>query len=636
MNELREHLVHGPPGTGKTGYLSVQAPRAAAKYGAAGVAIVSLTRSAAETIAARVPGLPDENVGTLHAFAYRALDRPPLAETPEGLALWNAHCDAHSPNLKILKAAHNPDADAPLEMAGASTDGEKLLEDLQTRRARMEEPDAWPARLQHFHELWTEWKADVGRIDFTDMIEQLLTADPRPEQPDDDEWTADVTGPGYRGRFPGSPAVVMIDEAQDLSRLEMALIRRFAEHLQQVVIVGDSFQNLYQWRGSEPEVFAGGQYASEIVLGQSWRVPATVLDYARAWVTDRIDLPFPEYRPRPADPEDPDGPAAQGRVLHLPCRYRAPSPLIRAVNNDLRRTVIEKVRDPETLTWIERQRPAEVMVLATCRYMLDAVARGLREAGIPFHNPYQETQGSWNPMRGARRLAAFLRPDGGVWPGENRLWTWQDLVDWSEPLTAKGVFKRGGKTFAESMLIEDRFGESQADETVPLETLLQLLTREAADRATSMDVDWWAENLRAKRRQQFLYALEVLRTRGKLALRETPRVVLGTIHSVKGAEADCVYVFPDLSHAAYWGSWSLPSTRGSVVRQFYVAFTRARHTLTLLDPSGAEYAQLPNPRAQGGPAPCPEPTTSTAPEVPATSPPPRALATDPTLIGLTS
>ena len=27
---------------------------------------------------------------TLHAHAYRALDKPPLAETPEGLKEWNA------------------------------------------------------------------------------------------------------------------------------------------------------------------------------------------------------------------------------------------------------------------------------------------------------------------------------------------------------------------------------------------------------------------------------------------------------------------------------------------------------------------------------------------------------------------
>ncbi|MCE5308667.1 MAG: ATP-binding domain-containing protein [Acidobacteriales bacterium] len=55
--------------------------------------------------------------------------------------------------------------------------------------------------------------------------------------------------------------------------------------------------------------------------------------------------------------------------------------------------------------------------------------------------------------------------------------------------------------------------------------------------------------------------------------------MVGTIHSVKGGQADVVYLFPDLSqagdaHYAHGGA-----SRDSVIRQFYVGATRARERL---------------------------------------------------------
>lgn len=58
------------------------------------------------------------------------------------------------------------------------------------------------------------------------------------------------------------------------------------------------------------------------------------------------------------------------------------------------------------------------------------------------------------------------------------------------------------------------------------------------------------------------------------------RLTVGTIHSVKGSEADVVYVLPDLS-PAQWGQWT-KGDRDALVRLFYVAFTRAREELVLV------------------------------------------------------
>ena len=79
------------------------------------------------------------------------------------------------------------------------------------------------------------------------------------------------------------------------------------------------------------------------------------------------------------------------------------------------------------------------------------------------------------------------------------------------------------------------------------------------------------------------YAVRVARRCGETALEKTPQVVIGTVHSVKGGEADVVYVFPDLSPAA--DEEYLSTDPDTVIGIMYVAFTRARETLVLCDPA---------------------------------------------------
>ena len=549
MTEFREHRVIGPPGTGKTTFLARQSKRAAQRFGGEEVVVASLTRAAAEEVAGRDTGIPKENVGTLHSHAFRALEYPKVAESKDGIGRWNEHISSKAPNLQINSRYTVDPENAPLEGGPTvATDGERLLMEVNVLRQRRAPIELSRQAVRAFAREWDEWKHKAGMIDFTDMIELAL----------DD---VDV--------LPQMPKVFMLDEAQDLSALEFALARKWGEQADQLVVVGDPFQNLYEWRGSDPDAFFDSEVETEHVLAQSYRVPVAVHAYAVEWAKPLTPEghEFPAYEPRDEE----------GRVTVADeVTWEAPDDLVRLVQRD--------VDEGRT-----------VMVLASCGYMLEPFQRALKAAGMPFHNPYRPTHGGWNPLRGARPLRCFLRPDPRTWGEEARMWNWDDLRRWTDPLTARGVLTRGSKTFIEAKCHEDQFGNSQSDTIPSFGNTFELFEEDVHEQVFEMDVDWWQKHLRARHAPRMVYPLEVYRRRGGAALLEEARITVGTIHSVKGGEADSVYVFPDLSGQGYWHDWRKPQRRGRIIRQFYVAFTRAREKLTLCKNASAEYVPLPLP-----------------------------------------
>lgn len=582
-----EHRRYGPPGTGKTDFLSRQAPIAAAKYGTDGVAICSLTRAAATEIGSRVPDLPHGSVGTLHSFCFRGLEmsRDSMAEGRKGLEIWNRHVAGRAPMWRIESRRNQLDPEnAPAEaFASWTSDGERLLAEIGIHRARRTDPRFWPPEARRFMRMWTEFKTANGLTDFTDLLERGLTE---------------------LDSCPGEPAVLMADEAQDMSALEFALLRSWAAHTEQLVTVGDPDQALYSWRGSDPEAFTAAPATTVETLSRSYRVPRAVHAYAVDWI-QRVPGRVPtEYLPRltdeaaervrrgDADAKDTTLPVAEGSVVRAPYRYEQPDAMV-----------------PELL---ELAGAGErVMVLASCGFMLLPLLKALRDRGAPFHNPYRIENGAWNPLAGAGKLLNYLRPDVDTFGDAARLWTWPEVHSWVEPLAAKGTTRRGAKSIIEHQAQPaDRFEEAAERKGHPgppvpvdLLKLAALFEDEAAYRITDVGTDtpaavnWWWEHVRESRRGSLGYPVSVYRKYGGRALSAKPKIIVGTVHSTKGGWADHVFVFPDISRAAFWGGYDRPGpARDAITRQFYVAFTRAREGLHLCRESGAEFVRFPAPK----------------------------------------
>ena len=530
-------LVEGPPGTGKTTYLSRRCRATVAERGPRSVAIASLTRTAAAEIAGRDTGVPEDLVGTLHAHAYRALERPDLAETPEKLREWNAEHPAFE-----LGGGRRLD-DAPDADAGQAP-GDQLHSAVMNHRARMTPREAWTPEQREHDERWADFKRQTSSFDFTDLIERAAAEMPR---------------------HPALPEVLLLDEAQDFSALELHLAMTWARSTQKTVIVGDPRQALYGWRGSDAGALYALPGARHELLRQSHRVPRAVHAAAQAWA-GQLTIGAAPYDPAPRD----------GAAEQLEISMRDPAALCERLEADL-------------------AEGADAMVLTSCSYMLAPLLGELRRRALPFHNPYRTEQGAWNPLRGARRLLAFLRPSEAVWGEQARNWTWDDLRAWTEPLKAQGVLQRGAKNLIAEKCRPDRFGESHGDRPAPAETLCELLgARDTASHpAFRLDVDWWQDHLLASKAAASRYAADVARRRGGHALLDAPRIVVGTVHSTKGSQARRVYLSPDLSKQGYWhGLHGGGEPREGVLRMGYVALTRAQERVSILRPSVPEHLGL--------------------------------------------
>jgi superfamily I DNA/RNA helicase len=526
------------------------------------VLLCSLTRTAAAEIAGRDLPLPRECIGTLHSHAYRSIGCPRVAET-----LVDDFNRLH-PAYRLSGAeidTENPEWDRR-----TGTPGDEMSNEYHLLRARMVDHRIWPSRVVSFARKWERWKQDFGTIDFTDMIEIALRDVPCAN---------------------GDPKIVIADEAQDLSALEYALLKKWGVASGNLILTGDPYQALYTWRGAHPEIFIDPSVPADRrrVLGQSYRVPRQVHQAAMRWVRQ-----LSTYRPMEYLPRD-----HEGEVTAVNANWRAPDGILDAAEAYL-------------------AAGKSVMVQASCSFFLAPLLAAVRRRGLPFANPWRARRGDWNPLGGrgvtmARRIVDFLRADPATHGQEARSWTPQELRHWVDCLAAKGLLVHGAKqqieTLYEAAEAAITAGVDLAPEIGPMawETLLtffepdpmnELLTmlnlREQADENATLEalLTWWGSRLLPTKKKASGFPIAVACRHGVPALTEPPKLHIGTIHSFKGAEADAAIIIPDLSPSGY-REWNRPGEgRDGVVRLFYVALTRARESVVLCQPTTDQTANL--------------------------------------------
>ena len=540
-NAQREFRVYGPPGTGKTTYLAEQIDRAVDKTGEDRIVVASFTRAAAIEIASRGVAIPREHIGTLHALCFHALGRPVIAESK--LKEWNESGGARSYyQMSGDGDGDGADTDDPYVQSEKSLPGDELLALYNRLRAHLAPEDTWPQHVRKFAQVWEEWKTANDFLDFTDLL---------------------MVAHRDLDHAPGDPQIGFLDEAQDCTRLQLALWRKWALSMDFTVLAGDADQCIYRFIGATPDAFLEPPVTPEHrrVQGQSNRIPRAVHRMTVSWIEQCAYREQVTYLPRDAE----------GMVTRLPIPYTRPELVVRDMEGFL--------RQGQTL-----------MVLASCAYMLRPLLAVLKEGGLPFHNPYRRRRGDWNPLHPRRgvsareKMLAYLKPYGLFdipvleWMADPAFcWTGAEMKRWMGGLQVKGVLRSGVKTHLEEKI--------QDDQKMALEAIYALFETDIVPEMLKIAPAWLVEHSEPKLQRGLGYTAAIVEKSGYGVLERAPQIIAGTIHSVKGGEADRVYLFPDLSYAGAREWAQHGEARDSVIRLMYVGMTRARESLVLCEPA---------------------------------------------------
>ena len=541
----KEFHIIGHPGTGKTTRIVKQGlPKSIQKYGPDKVALSSFSKTAAEEIAQRVAKegieINKSHVGTLHSLCYRMLDYPKLVN--KYIDDWNNEYPRFSISGKTVGSL---DEAEPMDTASI---GSQALATVEINRAKLRPIEVWPQTARHFYKLWVEFKKRVGAVDFTDLIETCLKGMPY---------------------APGQPDIMIIDEAQDFNPLQIALVRSWAQQMDSLVLVYDSNQCIFSFTGATPEVFTTTKPFSKEVLGQSYRVPQKVLNVALKVIGNARVKEDSIYLPRTDA-----GVVVEGSASILKeANYKNPGAVIEYAKN--------KISDGKS-----------VMILATCAYMLKQVQDALINEGVPFHNEYRLFNKNWNPLSHGTETIVTSRDivssfmDKG--PDEN-YWNVQQFLNWTKDLAIgeNGLIRGNGRKGLE--FLRQKIKEGSEGLHTSRAFLSKVLSPNAIEYAMKRDLSWLKANTS---RKSVDFPIRVVEKYGIDAINKKPLCTIGTCHSVKGGESDCVIIFPDWAYAAHrdlfgqlaGGTHPIAANWDSMYRLFYVAITRAKEEVVFCSP----------------------------------------------------
>ena len=536
------HILVGPPGTGKTTMLAeivreiVGRAEAATIQGESPVLLCSMTRAARREIESRgLPVHPDA-VATLHAHCWRAQGLPPVISAADVTEEWNKRHSEYALTPDGF-SRNNIDLDVgrPRKMPG-----DEFSDLYHLFRHRMIDRGDWSPNLIEFADKWEEWKGQIGKIDFTDMIDN---APPVP---------------------PMNPSVILADEAQDLSLLELKVLGDWGKSAGALICAGDPNQSLYNFRGAQPHYLTPdnastpGKYR---VLRQSYRVPRQVHAVAMAWIRQVKEYKTEEYRPR----------NEEGFVNHF---HGSLTSLNHAVDIAEEHTANNKT----------------VMFAVSCNYMASLIVGRLRSRAVPFSNPWRQKNGMWNPLGRRRGVTTIDRLDGFLSPiHSGNLWNLTQIKNWTDATRTQGDKTIKPRAKAAISQVYDSSSAEERSRQVGFNEMLSWFGPEyttelmsACDPPdTKRMTNWIKPRLLRKFVKPFSYPMTIAEKRGLAALTEPPKVFVGTCHSFKGAEADIVFLFPDLSMAGYDAYQSFGENFNGVIRTFYVGMTRSREGLYL-------------------------------------------------------
>lgn len=278
--------AEGVPGAGKTTWLLDRLREEFADgTPLSAVVLTTYRRPMAEDLRERVEAdvtgteLPDaHNVRTTHAICYRILDvhsddvvdEDDEADFCESISVpYSLGGDAVGNKLFDLRSFCIQTFLDPYD--GWRDDSVDLDEDIQRRII-----ESGASLPRFFNERYEEYKDENGLVDFDDMLQRVYE----------------------NGLLPAGMDVLMEDEFQDKTPLQVAIHDQWAKAADRVYVAGDVFQALYGFMGTSPTFMqrALDEADESVVLEKSWRFGPSLWNPTKQ-VLERVGYDVPEIEP---------------------------------------------------------------------------------------------------------------------------------------------------------------------------------------------------------------------------------------------------------------------------------------------------------------------------------------------------
>lgn len=265
-------MVLAGPGSGKTTVITSRIRCLVEEAGVdpASILVITFTRAAAkemETRCRQMMGTECGRVafGTFHSVFFMILK---LAYRYDGGSI--AGEEQQNRFIREMMEQYGVDAEDPAEFVAG------ILSEISLVKGEMLDLDCYYSRNcseEIFKKLYKGYEERLRRerlIDFDDMLVMC--------------WELFQARPDILGAWQRKYKYILIDEFQDINRIQYEIVRMMAAPENNLFIVGDDDQSIYRFRGARPEIMLGFEQdypgAARILLDKNYRSTREIVQAA--------------------------------------------------------------------------------------------------------------------------------------------------------------------------------------------------------------------------------------------------------------------------------------------------------------------------------------------------------------------
>jgi len=318
--------------------------------------------------------------------------------------------------------------------------------------------------------------------------------------------------------------ILILDEAQDFTPLQWSVLYKLAQKAKRVYLAGDDDQGIYKFNGSDPKYFTTYFPGRKVILRQTRRFGEAIHHFSqiiRRGILDSIDKDY----------EHTEKEGYVKRYLNF-----AEIPI-----GDL---------------------PGTWYILGRVNTTVNELRISAKEAGLYFAD-----------NKGNKSFDVKQ---------------WRAIKAWTAISKGKDISKQNAEVMMRYIReVKDhsyrRTGfwiDLPDTQTYDFDGLCDWCGLNLNDEAATKP--WWQILLRNFTPSQTEYFLRLLQRYGQKSLDDEPKIIIDTIHSVKGGEANNVVLYSKTNWPASYVNKKEASDKSDEKRVYYTGATRARDTLHIL------------------------------------------------------